>query len=285
MIHIRQMTESDVPLGMRLKTAAGWNQLVADWRRVLVLEPSGCWVAEWNGEPVGTAAACIFGDVAWIAMVLVDHEHRGRGIGRAMLEHALGFLDERQVATVRLDATPLGQPLYEKLGFAPQFTLARYSGEISSNTVNDLRIDEHYVVAAPQPTDFSPMIDFDREVVKFDRRKLLERLFRDYPDEPRVVRNGEGIAGYATLRPGSRARQVGPCIGPADVGFGLLADAARRHVGEPLYLDIPQENHITCALADRLGLTVERTLVRMCRGVEVCEDLSRLATSSGPELG
>jgi hypothetical protein len=65
----------------------------------------------------------------------------------------------------------------------------------------------------------------------------------------------------------------------------LLADGARRHAGEAFYLDIPQDNRAVCQMADRLGLRAERTLVRMCRGVEVREDLSRLATGSGPELG
>src|SRR4051794_33231462 len=50
MIRIRHMTLADVPLGMRLKTAAGWNQVEADWLRMLALEPDGCFVAEWDGE-------------------------------------------------------------------------------------------------------------------------------------------------------------------------------------------------------------------------------------------
>jgi len=33
------------------------------------------------------------------------------------MECALAFLDNQSVTSVRLDATPLGQPLYEQLGF------------------------------------------------------------------------------------------------------------------------------------------------------------------------
>ena len=79
MIRIRQMTAADLGLGMRLKSQAGWNQTEADWRRFLEMQPDGCFVAEFDGVSVGTAVGCVFGSVAWIAMVLVDAEFRGRG--------------------------------------------------------------------------------------------------------------------------------------------------------------------------------------------------------------
>src|SRR5207244_2500167 len=63
-----------------------------------------------------------------IAMVLVDETVRGHGVGTALLSHALEFCDRHRVLTVRLDATPLGRPLYERLGFVEQFRLARYEG-------------------------------------------------------------------------------------------------------------------------------------------------------------
>ena len=128
MPHIRPLTAADLPTAMVLKTEAGWNQLEAGWRRFLSMQPDGCFVAELDGEPVGTTVTCIFGDVAWVAMVLVARRARGRGIGTAMMRHALKFLDERGVPTVRLDATPMGQPIYERLGFVPEYTLVRFEG-------------------------------------------------------------------------------------------------------------------------------------------------------------
>src|SRR5271166_6332252 len=81
-MHIRLMTAADVPLGMRLKQQNGWNQLEADWVRALDLQPDGCFVAELDGTPVGTVTTCIFGAVAWIAMMLVEETMRGRGLGK-----------------------------------------------------------------------------------------------------------------------------------------------------------------------------------------------------------
>ena len=129
MIRVRTMT-ADLPLGLRLSRQAGWNQTAADWQRFLDLQPDGCFAAEWDGTPVGTTTTCILGRVAWVAMVLVEAGARGRGVGTALLAHALGFLDRRRVAAVRLDATPLGRPLYERLGFVEQFRLARFEGTL-----------------------------------------------------------------------------------------------------------------------------------------------------------
>ena len=107
--HIRPMTPDDVPLGMRLKQQAGWNQLPADWLRLLALAPGGCFVAESGNRPVGTTCVTVFDRVGWISMVLVDEQARGRGIGTRLMQHALDHLGRRGVRTVRLDATPEGR--------------------------------------------------------------------------------------------------------------------------------------------------------------------------------
>ena len=113
------MTIDDLGLGMKLSGQAGWNQTQADWRRFIELEPEGCFVGELNGHSVGTTTTCIFRKTAWIAMVLVDVNARGKGVGTTLLKHSIDYLEGRQVKTIRLDATSLGQPIYEKLGFVP----------------------------------------------------------------------------------------------------------------------------------------------------------------------
>ena len=83
MIRVRPVTTADLPLGLGLCRAAGWNQTEADWRRFLDLQPDGCFVAELDGAAVGTTTTCVFGRVAWVAMVLVAGPARGRGVGAA----------------------------------------------------------------------------------------------------------------------------------------------------------------------------------------------------------
>jgi GNAT superfamily N-acetyltransferase len=272
------MTVLDVPLGMRLKSQAGWNQTEADWRRFLDLEPDGCFVAELDGEPVATTVVCTFGPIAWVAMVLVDAVVRGRGIGTALMQHALAFLDERGVRSVRLDATPLGRPLYEKLGFVAQFELARHGGVLPP-------APRATGVESARPGDFEGLFALDRAVTATDRRPLLLRLFAEQPDAVRLVQRDGRCMGFVTVRPGTRALQIGPCIASVEAGPLLFADAWHRYAGEYVFIDIPTGNTRAAAMATARGLTVQRHLLRMCRGEVIVERVEELWASSGPEKG
>jgi ribosomal protein S18 acetylase RimI-like enzyme len=278
MIHVRPMTAADLALGLRLSEQAGWNQTEADWRRALDLEPDGCFVAEWDGVPAGTATTCLLGRVGWVALVLVDQDQRRHGIGRALLEHALADLDARGAASVRLDATPLGRPLYERLGFAAQFRLLRFEGVLppASGLVPEI---------VPVPARrWGELVELDRTVTRTDRRKLLLRLFAERPDEVRAVQGRDGgFLGLMTARPGRRAVQLGPCLGEA--GAPLLAEACRRHGGRMVYLDVPEDNAAAVRLVGELGMRVQRHLTRMGRGEAVAERIDLLWAGSGPEKG
>jgi GNAT superfamily N-acetyltransferase len=278
MIRVRLLSGADVPAGLGLSRQAGWNQTEADWRRCLDLQPDGCFAAECDGIVAGTAATCIFGSVAWVALVLVDAAFRRCGIGRALMEHALSFLDRRRVASVRLDATPLGQPLYERLGFVEQFRLARFAGR---PTVAGEGADPAVVVVPP--AQWNELAALDRQVSRTDRGRFLLRLFAEQPGEVLGVEGQGGWSGLLAARAGVNALQIGPCLGEA--GPLLLSAALRRHAGRPVYLDVPLANEAARRLAAGQGLSEQRQLMRMCRSSPVVEQLEWLWASSGPEKG
>jgi GNAT superfamily N-acetyltransferase len=279
MIHVRLLTDRDVPAGMRLKEQAGWNQTEADWRWFLDLEPGGGFAAEVAGQVVGTVATCTFGPVAWVALMLVDVAFRRRGIGRALMTRALAHLEGQGVRSIRLDATPMGQPLYEQLGFITEHTLTRYEGMLPTSGGTGSGVEP---VAAG---DYPELLRLDQDVTGTDRRKLLMRLFTAYPDSLRVVRSRTGVEGFLTARPRSNALFIGPCLGTVDAGRRLFADAAGRFGGQHICMDVPMGNPPAVAEVERLGLTPVRNLVRMGRGERVAERLDQLWASSGPETG
>jgi ribosomal protein S18 acetylase RimI-like enzyme len=278
MIQVRLMTTADLPVALGLCRQAGWNQTAADWQRFLDLQPDGCFVAEWDGAPVGTTTTSIFGSVAWIAMVLVDEAFRGRGIGRALVSQALNFLDQRGVATVRLDATPLGRSLYERLGFVEQFQLARYEGTLAAGASRS-------EVDAVLPEHLEALTALDQAITGTDRRRLLLRLFAEEPRSLRCVWHGGRPMGFMASRSGHRAVQLGPCIAAPEVGAALFADALQRLAGQRIFLDVPTPNAAATRLAEACGLGAQRQLTRMCRGVAVFERIDWLWASSGPEKG
>jgi GNAT superfamily N-acetyltransferase len=278
MIRIRRMTAADIPLGMRLKEQAGWNQTEADWRRLLALEPEGCFVAEYNDEPVGTTTTCIFGKVAWIAMVLVDERKRGRGIGKALMTHALAYLDAAGVRSIRLDATALGKPLYEKLGFCTQYELARFVGVLPAH-------GEVAGIRRAKQKDLNELIRLDRRATRTSRGKLLRQLFAEQSQEVWLAETAGALSGYVTVRRGSEATQLGPCTCEQSIGGLLLSHACHVYGGVRVYMDIPRVNLPASLIPTAWGFAEQRSLVRMCRGPTICENLKRLWTSSGPEKG
>jgi len=279
MLTIRCMTEADVPFGMYLKEQAGWNQTEADWRRFLAMEPDGCFLAEVDGEAAGTLTTCVFGSVAWIAMVLVEEARRGQGIATALLKHALTYLDERGVPTVRLDATPLGRPVYQKLGFADEYTLTRYGGTPAP-------VPELGPVRAYTPDDLGQVAWLDRLVTGTDRHKLLKRLLAEEPASVRVLETRGKIAGYCALRPGTKATQIGPCVASSpNAGQRLLADAVTRCAGGPVMIDVLEANDAATSCIQGTGLEAQRPFVRMYRGIPPVDEVSGIWASSGPEKG
>ena len=279
MTHVRPMTLNDVGIGMGLKHQAGWNQLESDWIRMLELPGGRGYVAECEGLPVGTVVSLCFGRVAWIAMMLVDVAYRGRGIGRELMRAALENLDQAGVESVRLDATPMGQPLYESLGFKVEVELTRFAGTLPESS----SLVQSDVVSAPDR--IHEIIALDRAVTHTDRGSLLTQLAQEHNDNLRVVSWAGKVTGYLMSRPGAVATQVGPCIADEVTGPQLFDDMAHRFAGAPVYLDILKDHEPATRLATSLGLRPSRQLSRMGRGRLVIEDLPQLWLSAGPEKG
>jgi GNAT superfamily N-acetyltransferase len=274
------MTVADIPLGLKLARQAGWNQIEPDWRRFLGMQPNGCFVGELDGSAVATTAAFIFGPVAWIAMVLVDIDSRRKGVATTLLKHALDFLDEQGVKTVRLDATAAGQPVYEKLGFVPEYPLTRYMGTVEPSP-------KPLALMLP-PTigrQMNAIVAFDRGMTATPREKMLARLFEESPEITRALYRDGQVEGYVTGRRGANATLIGPCIATAYAGPILLRDAFGRCVGQPVFIDVPRDNAPAIEIVEKSGLTVQRHFTRMCRGERIKDHVEAIWASSGPEKG
>jgi predicted N-acetyltransferase YhbS len=278
---LRPMTAADIPLGMRLKQQAGWNQIEADWRRFLDLAEGGAFVAELDGRGVGTTVTSVLGRVAWIAMVLVDEAIRGRGVGKRLVAHALEHLDRLGVPTIRLDATPLGRPLYKSLGFVAEYELARWE-MLAASAAGESRTE----TVAVRPGDLDAIVALDRRATGADRRRLIERLYRDRPDAIEAVRSGPVFSGYLAQRPGARAVQIGPGVAvEAQAGLALADAALRACAGQKVFVDIPEGNAPASEWAASRGFAIQRPLTRMRRGEPVEDRPHEIWASSGPEMG
>lgn len=277
---IRVMTPADIPVGMRLKDAAGWNQTEEDWRRFLRANPEGCFVGEWNGQVTGTVTTIIYEErFAWIGMVLVDPEFRGRGIGTALLVHALDYLDARKVPCVKLDATPQGKGLYQRLGFLPEYEIERH---ILERRTAAARSDQ-----MGRMEDIGGVLEMDRDVFGADRSVVLSSVASAAPEFVITARVGHALSGYALGRRGSRADHLGPWVASSGaVSREILERFLDRSGRNLVFADVVKENPWAPGLLAEKGFKFSRPLTRMWRGENAYPGRPDLLCAIlGPEFG
>lgn len=247
---IRPLVEDDLEFADQVRASCGWNQTFADWRRLIAHEPAGCFCAEWDGVRAGTVTTTSYGkDLAWIGMMLVHPDLRRRGISTALMNEAIGYLRKRNIRCIKLDATPEGEPVYQKIGFKPEWRLRRWEARLDGpKTTGGLFLDRHR----------------ELDIIAFGagRADWLEKLGAD-SGNVLVSEHGYGMA-----RDGMRANYLGPVVaGNLDEGLSICRQLIRRLEGLTFW-DIPQSNVVAEKLAEELGFIPTRSLLRMWMGEE-----------------
>jgi len=277
-VEIRLLFESDIPAAMQLKEAAGWNQTEDDWRRLLMLEPNGCFGAIRDGRLVGTTTTTTYGDeLAWVGMVLVDPEHRRQGIAAKLMSIALDYLSGK-VGRVKLDATALGQPVYEKFGFRVESLIERWSG------MGRLHGEEQ---AGFSRDSLSELLALDRQAFNADRSKLVEALIEGASVSPVQIRDANGtLSGYALARHGTRANYVGPVVAKEPQQVESLIDQVLSQLSDRrVYIDFNKECSTGTTLLSDRGFVKERDLIRMSSGRPSVKTSPFVVAIAGPEIG
>ena len=230
----RDMTPADIAAGLKLSRAARWNQTEREWELFLRLSPEGCRVAVMDERVIGTVATASYEDrFAWIGMVLVDPAERGQGIGSRLMAEALDVLND--IPSIRLDATPAGHAVYQKLDFVDEYRLSRMETVVSSEGLA-LRRNP----ARPMTRDDLPAVSiFDRQVFGADRRLTLEWMFEGAPEYAWVIEDLGQIVGYAFGRRGLNFEHLGPVVAHGQQTARLLVMAClNRQAGKP-FLVLP----------------------------------------------
>ena len=94
---IRRITERDLAsagavLNGAFRSDHSWDDELA---RYLALQPEGWLLAEREGVPAGTAGALDYGPFAHIGLVAVRPDLQRSGVGLALMERLLAWLDAR----------------------------------------------------------------------------------------------------------------------------------------------------------------------------------------------
>lgn len=277
------MEESDIPAGMELKKAAGWNQLEEDWELFLKASRKGSIVAEKGGKVIGTAVNINYDRrFCWIGMVLVDPSCRRMGVGTTLLNEAINLGTGK--GTIRLDATPAGKLLYDTLGFTDEYNLKRY--QLDFCDPNDLPDPDRHCDRM-MPDDLDKVIRWDEEVFGASRSIILKSLFRMGRDYAWIRNEDSGITGYCFGRPGSNFEQVGPIIARDVItARSLLVHALQSCTKKAVIIDVPDHQEDFSAWIKGYGFKVQRPFIRMYSGKLMFPGLPVFQYAiAGPEIG
>lgn len=262
-VTLRKLTKSDLSDAMRLKDAEGWNQTENDWEVFLKGARNVNFVAKSEGKTVGTVTAINFENkVAWLGMMIVDKAYRGMGISKNLMTTAIEGLKRGHCKSIKLDATPLGRPVYVKLGFFEEYTIYRL---IHPNL--NLQLLPEMDTAGIEPAaekDIQDIIDLDAGVFGANRSDLILHMINNNPEKSFVLKENGKIKGFALGRDGDRFTQVGPVVAVHDSDAERLTGKALQSLdGQPVVIDLLADKGFLLNRLVKSGFENQRPLYRM----------------------
>ncbi|MGH2445049.1 MAG: GNAT family N-acetyltransferase [Candidatus Limnocylindria bacterium] len=266
-LRFRAATPNDLPAIAAMREAVGWA--VHDWALEAVLRGphACCLLAVDEADAIGAiGSGMAYGRLGFVGNMIVAEEHRRRGVGSAVLEEIIGFLEGNGCTRLELFATSDGRPLYARHGFdlAGPSAMARVPRGIS------LPAQAAMVTEAGREA-FDDLAAYDAPRFGGDRAPILEMMLTDPARPMLVARDGDGerIAGFAWVRPD--ATRIGPMLADSPEVAGALLRVAfeRLAEAEDLTLNLPLANEPGSDWLRGLGIELDPWNGRMARGPQV----------------
>jgi GNAT superfamily N-acetyltransferase len=259
-VKIRKMELSDLDSLMKLKNAEGWNQTENDWELLINYKESINLVAILDDRIIGTVTAINYAStVAWIGMMLVDKEYRGRGISKLLFNEAIPKLNK--CAAIKLDATPAGRPVYLKIGFKDEYSLQR----MTHPSVSEISMIDGAVEAVQaMPGDIPKVAEFDKKVFGADRTDLIRFLYNSYPELAWIIKENSRIEGFSLGRRGENFTQIGPVYASSEKSAkSLIRSAVNQITEQAVAVDLHTDKSEMKGWLESCGFTSQRPFERM----------------------
>lgn len=263
---LRDATPDDLPAIAELRTAVGWS--VNEWalRAVIGQPAASCLVAvDAVGALAGVGSGIVYGPLGFVGNMIVADSQRRRGVGSAIIDGIVSYLEAAGCTRLELNATSDGRPLYERHGFA---SIGRSAAARLARGL-PLARDASVSIRHARPADIDDLAAYDLPRFGGDRRALLAMLL----DDPaalilRAERAGT-LAGYACVRPD--APRIGPLVADdPSVAEALVAESFDLAPSAyELRLNLPPNNRSGTDWLHRLGVPIEPWDGRMARGTTI----------------
>lgn len=282
-IELRSILLDDIESCISLSSAEGWNQTKTDWKLLIDNPHNICLLANSGQQVVGSATAMNYSnEIVWIGMVLVKKAYRGRGISKMLLSGLLNQL--YAFRSVKLDATPAGQPVYEKFGFKDEYILHR----MTTLSLDDFQSYNSEI--APEPilfSDIHEIIALDGSIFGAVRISLIKSLINDSHDNAWCLKRKGRITAFALGRPGRKYHQIGPVFATdSEEAKILISHSLSKLTGKPVVLDILSDKKELFHWLESIGFISQRVFIRMYLYTNPCPGtIENQFLICGPEFG
>ncbi|HEX9035785.1 MAG TPA: GNAT family N-acetyltransferase [Ktedonobacterales bacterium] len=296
---IEEATPADLAALGAIRRQMGWSRsedlldAIVRWSggRIFVIREGE--LAAISGEvahrPAVATVATASPPVGVIGSVMVRPEFQRGGLGRAIMEHAISWLERQGARHIFLDATPAGRPLYRRLGFV-DVTSSWYTraplASLDSDALGRVAACGNVARVVGASADALPRLAaLDRIAYGGDRLGLIDALARQDGHELLIAETATGEPlGFLMLRPSEPPLggvRLGPLVAHNDATAAALMVHALAKESDAragaLIASINGDNPRALALFNKVGATpIEDDLIMRLEAPKLS------ATTDGP---
>lgn len=246
------MSRDELNTAVAWAKAEGWNPGLHDAEVFWQTDAEGFLAFELDGEVIGTGSVVSYGGkFGFMGLFIIRPDYRGRGLGREFWVQRRDFLLNRLEpgAAIGMDGVFAMQEFYKRGGFAFSHRNLRMQGIGTSSPYDTSR-------AVPVNSDKLDLLQpIDQRCFGTNRTSFL-RMWLTQQDSLSVQYRGESqCLGFGTIRRCIQGWKIGPLFAAtpevADEIFRALNTVA---LGQPIYLDIPENNSEALKLSRRYAM-------------------------------
>lgn len=260
---IREMKRTDLDTLVEWAANEGWNPGLTDAQIFWETDPQGFVAAELGGELIGGGSIVSYDSrFGFMGFFIIRPDHRRKGIGERLWVHRRDRLISRLRApkVIGMDGVFNMQGFYARGGFVFYNRDLRFGG-VGARARPDAALVDLTTVS------FAEVARYDAAHFPAPRDRFLKAwLTQPGSRALGALRHGV-LCGFGVIRPCWRGFKIGPLFAAdaemADILFRGLGDFSP---GEPIFIDVPENNPQGIALVQRHGLREVFGCARMYYG-------------------
>jgi GNAT superfamily N-acetyltransferase len=258
------MGKDDVKFALNLTRIERWSYNEDDFRRLIIFEPEGCFMAWKNGKRIGMVTATSYEDYAFLGCLIVIKEERGKGIGTKLMEHAINYLNGKGVKSVELDGVFPAVSMYRRLGFKDKYLSLRF---LRRPEECNLDIENSKIEFKDNDKILNKIVNFDKAMTGIYRERVIRKILEEFKDSL-YISDSDKIKGYSIVRERSTGNFTpGPIVALNNtVAEKLLSRIASDYGNRVLTIGVPEINSFMIDILLDNGFVYNEPSVRMYMG-------------------